>query len=66
MHAETRQRCEYAKMIASIVLKLPRDYGEVYLARLCGNDDALRGQVERLLFAEHEAAAPGDLGGDDA
>lgn len=55
MHVNPEQRCEYAKIVASIVLRLPRDYGEVYLARLCGDDDALRGQVERLLFAEQQA-----------
>lgn len=64
MHADTRQRCEHAKLIASIVLNLPRDYGEAYLARLCGEDDALRGQVERLLFAENAAATSNLDGGD--
>ncbi len=64
MHADTRQRCEYAKLIASIVLNLPRDYGEAYLACLCGQDDALRGQVERLLFAENAAAVLHRGGGD--
>lgn len=51
------QRYVVAKKIASVALDLPRDYADIYIARRCADDAALRREVEWLLVAVGPAAA---------